>query len=130
MDADGEVASLKKQGDGVLVSFKAVSYKQAMEDCTRTNRVSHFEFSGGAIVPRYEMNCKPAGYETRVSQPAPMLVPAWMAETLKVGMAVRAFAFDEKFTREGDGPRQGIPLEVYADKDRRKLASVFGVPVP
>lgn len=123
---DGAVASVKKEGAGAVVAFKAEKYKAPVYDCRYTDKIAYWEFLDGKAFPRHEEICTLKGYETRVTQIPDTVVPAYEAANLKPGTQVRAISTYDPEAKRNVVPIQGTILEVYKDSERTKLTGVFG----
>ena len=119
-DQKGRVASVKPDGDGVVVSFKTESWKEPVFKCRETNKVHRITADGRL---EYRQHCVAAGTETVKVTPRPV----WIRKDLAAGITKGVFMkwrVDSK-----PSPAQGFPLEVYADQAQTKLLSFHGFPI-
>lgn len=116
-DAVGEIAGLKKSGETVLVTFKTVKITYDKRECVDTNKLWGWDSSGRPI---YHQSCKVVGKTTETISPDPVAVPADVAAMLKVGQ-LATFTVDANHD-----PRQGFPVEVWKDKDKKVLVGFHG----
>ncbi len=114
---EGVVASAKKQGDTLAITFKKESWKQPVYKCKQTNRLDRIEADGTLV---YRKNCKQTGTKTVTSQEKPVTIPAAAATGVKSG-AFLVVARSKKNSSEG------LPRHVYSGKDRKKLLNFYGL---
>ncbi len=117
---EATVASVKKEKDGVLVTFVKTKTQVMSTNCTTTNRIVTFEHDGDPI---YARNCKNTGMVTVNTTPMPIKVPEAWAEGIKAGAIVKFEATPDYHT----GKRWGMPVTVYADKTKKKLVNYYGL---
>lgn len=122
VDREGEVASMKADGDKIVVTFKTVKFKEQEQFCQDTNKIVMWSADG---TPIYARNCK---YTGRVVTRDLTAEPFWMwkhvAGGITKGTVVKVI---------GGGliagvPDEGYPVEVWS-KDGKKLLGVMGLEV-
>jgi len=120
----GQVESVKKVDDGVLVTFKAVTMKVWNRICTPTKRIDRI-LPDGTVHYEHECHVGTPNYLSETTKEAPIVVPAEVADGIKVGSSGHWY-----YNINGpDKPRQGAPHEVYSDPALKKLGNWFGVPL-
>lgn len=124
-EADGDIQSITRKDGGYEVTFKQVRYRAAMEECKATNKLVRVEWSGASLNPIYATNCRITGYQTFVSQIAPIRIPEVMGAGLQPGMSLRVYT--HVHPAEKGRTREGFALEAYSDRSRKKLVHIFGV---
>jgi hypothetical protein len=113
------VQSVKKTADGVAVTFVAKRHQQMLTECKPTNRILKIEADGTLV---YEHICHPKGLVWVDDTVGGIVVPEVMAANIKAGSIVRFQA------ARGKAPdRKALPLEVYADKSKKKLVTWNGL---
>lgn len=122
VDREGEVASVKADGDRLIVTFKQVTFKEREMFCKETSKIVMWAADG---TPIYARDCK---YTGRVVTRDVTAEPFWtwkhVAGGIAKGTVVRA---------TGGGliagvPDEGYPVEVWS-KDGKKLLAVMGMEV-
>ncbi len=119
VSGDAQIKSVKKKGDSLIVSFKTVKWKVPIYKCTPTNRIARIDASGEV---HYQNECVPVGKKTRKLTMPPITVPKSLAAPgVKPGRTVRMYSQDF-----GQPPVFGLILEVYKDKQKKKLIGALG----
>lgn len=116
-DQKGQVATVKAQGDGVMVTFKTRSWKEPVWKCKETNRVDRITPDGRV---EYRQSCVAAG--TQVVKETPR--PAWIRKDLAAGIKPGVFVTMRLDTKPE--PDQGYPLSVHADAGQTRLVQYQG----
>ncbi len=119
----GQIKDVAKKGDGFLVTFKTVKWKeQEAYGCVNTRRIYRIRDDGTL---EYEQRCK---YKTvgRSSTQEPVTVPADFAAGLKPGMMVDLMLDSGRGEGKPAG-KIGIPKGVYKDPDKKKFIGTYGV---
>ncbi|MBK9036593.1 MAG: hypothetical protein IPL61_35980 [Myxococcales bacterium] len=119
-DQKGQVAKVVAKGDGVVVSFKTVSWKEPVWSCKETNRVNRILPDGRV---EYRESCVAKGTQTVKNTPR----TAWIRKDLASGIKPGVF-MSMRLDLKPD-PAQGFPLEVHADQAQTKLRAYWGFPV-
>ncbi|HEX6837957.1 MAG TPA: hypothetical protein VF334_15370 [Polyangia bacterium] len=116
---NGVVASVKKSGDGVEIAFVKQRHQEMGYSCTDTNHLLAIRADGTL---QYRQSCKPTGLYWIDNTPGGITVPKeWAA-------GVTAGHFVEFKTERGNPPkRRGLPVAVYADKNKKKLVNWMGL---
>jgi hypothetical protein len=119
-DQKGQVAGVKAQNGGVVVSFKTQSWQEPTWNCRETNKIDRISADGRV---EYRQSCVATGMETVHATPPTV----WIRKDLAAGIApgvTMEFRVDNKPTYGGKGGQpHGFPLEVYAGK---KLVAYYG----
>jgi len=118
-NAEGQIAAVKKQGEGLYVTFKKVSWKEPVFRCTETNKIDRISESGQVI---YRQECVQTGTETVEKTETPVLVPAAYATGLKAGQFAKFRSLDAK----GGQERTAVPEDLYTNMERKKLVGFLG----
>ncbi len=116
---EGVVASAKKNGDALEITFKKESWKQPVYKCKETGRLDRIEADGTLV---YRKKCKQTGTKTIVSQEKPVTVPVGAANGIKPGSFVVIARSKEKAS-------EGLPRHVYKSKKRERLLNFYGLPL-
>lgn len=115
--AAGEIASLKKHAEGMLVTFKKVTVTEDVTECVDTKKVYGIDSSGRII---YYQKCKVVGTQKRTISPDPVVVPTHLAGDLKKGQFA-TFNIDTGRGEPRYQVRHGYPVEVWANAKKKKL---------
>ena len=119
-DVQSGVVKKAKSGDkGAAITFNPQKRKVYTESCVDTGRIVMFDHD---LRPIYYRKSKPTGLQTVDVSPAPIVIPAALADGIKKGKAVE-FAVVPYNT----GDRMAMPLYVYKDKKMQKLVGFFGI---
>ena len=119
-DQKGQVAAVKPQSDGIMVSFRTESWQEPVFSCKDTNRIDRIMPDGRV---EYRQSCVATGTQTVRDTPRPAWIRNDLADGIKPGVSL---------TMRVDGrpsPAQGFPIEVHADKARKRLIQYWGFPV-
>ena len=119
-DPRGVIDAVKKDGDSVVVTFKAVKTTVPNRICTPNGRVLRIDAGGNFI---YDVDCVTKGTVTLTSKEPALIVPAVVADGLAAGQ-LAVFSGDDG--RDGR-KRNGMPKVIYADKDGKKMVAWYGV---
>ncbi len=114
----GVVKAVKKTDKGLQVTWATQKYKTMSQSCTETNRIVMFDHSGRPI---YYRKCKDTGMITVDATPIPMTIPTEWTDGIKVGALV-----EFETARGNDVNRYGMPIAVFADKNKKKLVNWQG----
>jgi hypothetical protein len=120
IDQKGQIASLARQGDGFLVTFKRETYEEPTLDCHDTDHIDQITPDGHVI---YRQSCRAVGMHTVDATALPAWIRASFAAELKPGM------FLELHLDERQKPYEGYAKAVYADKAHKYLVQYWGFPV-
>ncbi|HET9625803.1 MAG TPA: hypothetical protein VFP84_30780 [Kofleriaceae bacterium] len=123
--SDGQIDQITPSGNDVKITFKSVTWREAMLSCVTTNHIDRVEWNGNQAEVIYGRSCKPAGTEPRTSKLSAISVPAALATGLRPGMFARVFAITDGGWR-GKGARPGFVIEAYPDKTRKRLVYAAG----
>jgi len=113
----GVVKSVKKAKDGLTVVFAQDKQKVWDQTCTQLQRIIMFANDGRPI---YDQSCTGKMITADVS-PSPINVPLDLADGVAPGKLV---SFGVSNSAE---QRISMPLEVYADKQGKKLVAWYGL---
>jgi hypothetical protein len=115
---DGIVKSVKKSGDGVVISFVSNIVQKMTYACRETTKLRMIKADGTLV---YDSICHEAGMKPFDRTHADIVIPAEYAAGIKAGAAL------EFSTGGGDAPRPAMPTAVYADKTKKKLVNYYGL---
>ncbi len=120
-DGGAEVKSVKVKDGKLFVTFKTVTSKEQERECTPTSRIVMWRPDG---TPIYAENCRYTGRTVTHNDTA---TPFWTLPVLGSGIKVGAYVKVSTFGNQIDGASEGVPVEVWSNKDMKKLVAVFGL---
>lgn len=117
----GEVKSVKKEGDRLMVTFKTVKWKEKERECTQTNRILQWRPDG---TPLYMENCRYTGRIVEQSSTAdPFFTTTLFGAELKPG----AFVTYNSGTERVGNVFEGVPVAVWSSKEKTTLLAFMGI---
>ena len=116
-----KVSKPPKTKDTVLVAFKTESWMEDTHECWNTNKVRKIG-SDGTV--QYFRKCKNTGRAKRTFTPKATHLFSWAAKGIKANAFVRVAV--PAASDYGDRGRWGFPVEVYLNKQKKKLISMYG----
>ncbi|MEM7135747.1 MAG: hypothetical protein AAF500_04160 [Myxococcota bacterium] len=124
--AEGVIRTAKtwsKQKDATKVEFKTETWMEKVVMCQDTNKIDRIE--NGKVF--YRKKCQSKGNQKKQFTPKTTLFWKWSTK----GMKPNAFVVMEvpPGSEYGDRMRWGYPVEVYANKKKTKLVSMYGFPL-
>lgn len=123
-DHFGVVKSVKVEGDRVVVTFQTVRWKEKEQVCTITNRLIQWRPDG---TPIYAEDCH---YTGRMVERSDTAYSFWTSKALASGIKPKTFVRYSTGANFDNKVFDGYPVEVWTDKNQKKLVAVLGVPVP
>lgn len=124
--AEGVVKAAKKwpkQADAKKVEFKTETWMEKVVMCRDTKKIDRIE--NGKVY--YRKTCQSKGNQKKKFTPKTTLIWSWSAK----GMKPNSFVVMEvpSGSEYGNQLRWGFPIEVYANKQKKKLVSMYGFPL-
>jgi hypothetical protein len=118
----GVVASVKAEGNGVVLTFKKERWKEPAQICEDTSKIWRIDESGRVL---YFKKCRANGFETMEHTAKTIWVPKVHAAGIKAGSFVR---FEFAYGEQAPGNALfGMVREVYASKKQNKLVNFYGL---
>lgn len=118
----GKVAAVTKSGERVVVTFKTEKWTEDERECKETGRIALFSSDG---TPVYHRDCRNTGNKVERSSTAE---PFWTWATMASGIAPGTFVRYRTGTTQEGGVFEGIPVDVWASRERKQLIAVMGMP--
>jgi hypothetical protein len=119
--SSGVVKAIVKKGDRLFITFNTVVSFVKERDCKPTNRIIMFKPDG---VPIYDQDCRYTGKMLKREDTA---YPFWTWANFGTGIKPGAYVVGADLGDPFDSMSGGVPIEVWANKDQKKLVAAMGM---